>query len=398
MELKQQHKKEILLICGSFTSANYYVMLSVIRSLGNVHIHAISANNDDPHRVPCYDDVTYYHIHNWRISFLSAIKKIPISILSRTITYIFYRITELYDNYFTSVYERAIYKQSKAIVEKECTDAIFSVCLRFYTHRIALKLNKKTGIPWFQFWVDPFSNRKNGSKMWLSGAKKLERRFLSEASTIYALPEVFVYSDIIDDYKEKLVTFEIPYLVNREVQTTTKDIIFAGGFIKGVREPEPVLDLLQSICGEIDGDVRFHFYVQNKDHFSTYTNRSKGRICFHDYVGHEELYSLLSNSYMLLNIGNAGSIQMPSKTVEYVSFRKPLLFFYKDDNDPSLRYLTNYPDICRIKIDDDSTMNSVKLIDYINGAHKAISYNELIKIQCFRESTPDYIKKELEAI
>lgn len=390
--------KDILLISGSFTSANFYVMLSVIRSLGNVHIHAISANNEANVKLGGYDDVTYYHIYNWRLSFLKAVHNIPFMPIVRLIEYVFYRFFDVYDNYFTSRFERGIYKKSLEIIESEKIDTVFSVCRRFYTHRIALKITKKRDIKWFQFWVDPYSNRKESGFIWKRGALRTEKKFLEAASRIYALPEVFVNNENIVHFKDKLVTFEIPYLVNREVMATTKHIIFAGGFIKHVREPRPVLDILLSICESIDPEIQFHFYVQRKEELQSYSEKSHGKICFHDYVGHEALYKLLSNSFMLLNIGNAGSIQMPSKTVEYVSFRKPLLFFYKDKNDPSLRYLESYPDICRINVEDSIDINSKKLIDFFNMPHDSIEYKDLLKVEAYYNSTPDYIKTILNNI
>ncbi len=96
---------------------------------------------------------------------------------------------------------------------------------------------------------------------------------------------------------------------------------------------------------------------------------------------------------ILLSIGNAGSIQMPSKTVEYISFRKPLLFFFKDENDPSLRYLSYYPDICCINVDGEFEKNRGLLLDFLNKNHNDISYEQLMNIDVYRKSTPHFIKE-----
>ena len=388
--------KNVLLICGSFTSANFYVMLAVIRAMGNVHIHAISAYNEDNSDLAHYDDVTYYHVYNWRRPFLERIQEIPFKFLSKCFEYVFYKTTNLYDTIATSTYERNIYRECLKIAEEEKIDAIFSVCLRFYTHRIATKLRAKTGIKWYQFWVDPYSNRSDGGKLWKRLAERVEKHFFEEADRIYALPEVFVGSKLIEPYKHKLVSFEIPYLENRRVEQTTNNIIFAGGFIKRIRDPYPVLNILLAIINDIDKDVMFQFYVKHKEQFANYTEQSGKRIIFHDYIGHEELYNKLANSFMLLTIGNAGSIQMPSKTVEYVSFRKPLLFFYKDPHDPSLRYLEEYPDVCCINVDEPFEDNCRRLIEFLNREHRDIEYSEFMKFDVFKESTPEYIKQILD--
>lgn len=383
----------VLLICDSFTSANFYVMLSVIRSLGNVHIHAISAYNEKDANLPIYEDVSYYHVYNWRRSVIVALRKCPLRLLARAIEYVFCNITSTYDMLATSIYERNIYKECQTIINNKDINSIFSVCFFFYAHRIAAKLHKKSGIDWFQFWLDPLSYRFKNEFLMYKLSKRMERRLLNDASKIYALPEVFLNSEIINDYRDKLVTFEIPYLENRLVSEKNRDVIFAGGFVKRVREPRPVLDLLLKILDGIDKDVKFHFYVRNKEEYVSYNINSKGRICFHDFVNHEELTNLLSGSYMLLTIGNKGTKQMPSKTVEYVSYRKPLLFFYADDEDASLRYLKDYPDICRINVDEDISINRKKIIEFINMKHSTISYDDLMKMETYWKSTPQYIRQ-----
>lgn len=389
--------KNVLLICGSFTSANFHVMLAVIRSLGDVHIDAISANNETELNLPQYGDVTYHHVYNWRKSFVDSLQRIPNKFISKSIDYLFYKTTALYDTFVTSPFERKIHRECRNIIKEKNIDAIFSVCLRFYTHRIASKLSNETGLKWYQFWLDPYSNKNEGCKVWRKAEERVEKGFLESTDRVYALPEVFVGSQLIEHYRDKLITFQIPYLIEREVSQKTKNIIFAGAFIKRVRDPFPVLNLLSSISVEdLDPTICFHFYVSKKEDYISYTEQSSGRIQFHDYVDHDELYRLLSESFMLLNIGNAGSIQMPSKTVEYVSFRKPILFFYKDLHDPSLPYLTEYPDICRINVDEDSDNNRQILINFIKGEHPAISYSDLIKVSAYRESTPDYIKQVLK--
>lgn len=386
----------VLLISGSFTSANFNVMLSVLRSLGDVHIHAISANNEKDRVLPLYDDVTYYHIFNWRKSFVYKLRKMPMKKIDKIAEFILSKTTALYDTIATSVYEREIYHCSKKIIQDYDISSIFTVCFPFYAHRIGLKLRKKIGVKWLQFWVDPYSTRKIGGLLWWIAARHAERDLLKEASYIYALPEVFNGDKLIEPFINKLILFEIPYLDKKDITTSTKNVVFAGTFIKNVRDPLPVFKLLMSILDSINEDIIFHFYIKDKKKYLQFTKESNGRICFHDFVSHDELYQILGDSYMLLNIGNASSVQMPSKTVEYVSFRKPLLFFYQDDKDSSLRYLDEYPDICKIKVNEDPASNITKLVHFFRTDHPLISYDDLMKVECYKHSTPDYIKTILK--
>jgi hypothetical protein len=43
----------------------------------------------------------------------------------------------------------------------------------------------------------------------------------------------------------------------------------------------------------------------------------------------------------------------------------------------------------RNKVED----NSQKMIDYMNKDHRQISYEDLMGVKVFRESTPDYVRQ-----
>ena len=305
--------------------------------------------------------------------------------------FIITRFFGIWDNLFTSKYERRIFRKSRELVESNQIQYVFSVCKPFYAHRIAKKIQNKYGIIWYQFWVDPYSKTfRNVLGLSKLLANNFEKQYIEHSDKVFSLPEVFSDAEI-SGAKNRINRFEIPYVINRDVSYKGKDIIFAGSFIKRLREPAPVLNLILDSLSLLDHDVRFLFFVKNRTQLIKYEELSKGRIVFKDFIPHDSLYELLRDSYMLLNIGNAGSIQMPSKTVEYVSFRKPLLFFFSDKNDASLRYLNPYPDICMVNVNDDSESNIKKLVAFINAKHIVLSYEELMKIPIYYESTPEYV-------
>ena len=147
---------------------------------------------------------------------------------------------------------------------------------------------------------------------------------------------------------------------------------------------------------ELDKEIIFEFYVPDRLKYLKYTEGSNDRLRFYDYINHDELYKRLSDCYMLLNVGNYGTRQMPSKTVEYVSFRKPLIFFHRGTNDSSLKYLEDYPDICKVDIEHPIEKNRAVLLNYFKEEHSEIKYDDLIKHRQYFESTPEYIRTIIE--
>jgi hypothetical protein len=248
-------------------------------------------------------------------------------------------------------------------------------------------------IKWFPFWVDPYLNKSAiTTRIRYMCSRFAEQRNLTNSPAIYALPETFIGHKLIKRYQHKLITFEIPYIVDRDICPNRNDILFSGTFYKEIRKPEPVLNLLLIILPSIHTEIHFHFYVNKPEQFRNYTIKSHGRILFYEFVKRNKLIKLLSATYMLINVGNINTTQMPSKVVEYISFRKPILFFYCNDNDASFRFLNNYPDVCMIDVRKNMDDNIKLLSSFINSQHSEITYDELMKNTLYKKSTPEYIQ------
>lgn len=392
-------KREVLLICGSFKSANYSVMVDVIRAMDdNVLIHAVSTQGDVVQDQILENDIKYYSITNKARQFDEKFQ----SHTKRNVTVLLniYRIIK--ESLVTTSDEKRIAKYCDEIICSYNIKAVFSVLLPTYSHKVAICLAKKhPKLQVFQFWLDQFSNRKHGvdSKVksivdtfFIKRMQAIERYCFDSVDTIYALPETFIGNETIKEYRNKLCLFEIPYIKQGEFPATTNNIVYAGSFLLRIREPKPVLDIISEALPLINSGATFHFYVPDPSLFKRYEEKSKGKMIFEGYLRREELYNVLSESKMLLTIGNKGISGMPSKTVEYISYRKPILFFYADDNDASKRYFDYYPDVCSIDVRQDISLNAKKLADFINAKHSIISYEDLMNVKVFRESTPEFIR------
>ena len=51
----------------------------------------------------------------------------------------------------------------------------------------------------------------------------------------------------------------------------------------------------------------------------------------------------MADADILINIGNSVPVHMPSKTLEYINSRKPMVNFHKLPNCPTLHYTRRYP-------------------------------------------------------
>lgn len=392
--------RNILLIHGGAPqSASFAVMQSVFQSYDNIRIHAIVRGNTGEIMPQDTERVKYYAVNDGWYDFVDKIQRLT----KRDIKYIFDNLQLFLENNILFQFEKDQIKLCEDIIARNNIDAVFSVSNQISSHKISNRLRKKyPQFHYFQFWVDQLIGKRTRthSKFRLFLYQLLERqnmalekKLLERAETVFMLPEVTAHDNIAYLFKDKINYFEIPYIINRNVIVTTNDIIFAGFLGGKIRQPEPMLNVIIDALPKVKSEVTFWFYVNDADKLKTYETTSGGRIRFSGFINHDELNNRLSNCYMLLTIGNKGSDQMPSKTVEYIGYRKPILFFYADDNDTSLRYFNYYPDVCKIDVREDVHASAQKLADFLNSTHREITYEELMKVKVFRDSTPERMKE-----
>lgn len=392
--------KEILVIHGgSPQSANLAVMMSVFHSFDDIIIHAIECGNAGGVIPQDTERVKYYVVNDGWYDFVDKIQRHT----KRDIKYIFDNLQLFLENNALFPFEKDQIKLCEDIIDKYKIDAVFSVSNQISSHKVSNLLRKKyPNILYFQFWMDQFTGKRTRTnsrfrlflnQMLEKQKRALEKKLLEGAEKVYMLPEVTANDIIAPLFKDKINYFELPYICKRDVSVTSMDVIFAGYLGGEMRQPEPMLNVILDALPLMKSEMTFRFYVNDPDSLKKYETASKGRLFFSNYISRDELNDRLSNCYMLLTIGNKGSDQMPSKTVEYIGYRKPILFFYADDNDTSLRYFNNYPDVCKIDVREDLLANSHKLAAFINNAHGVITYEELMKVKVFRDSTPERTKE-----
>jgi glycosyltransferase involved in cell wall biosynthesis len=157
------------------------------------------------------------------------------------------------------------------------------------------------------------------------------------------------YDDSNYDYmRAKIKVMDIPllninnyYETDREVPDQVKKIVFTGSARKFAGNPEYFLKLLKSIK-----NVEFHIYGI-VDGYVGETIKESGllntKVFLHGMIPHEQVGMVQNEADFLINFGCENPYMIPSKIFEYISARKPIISFYRIQNDSSNPYLKNYP-------------------------------------------------------
>lgn len=97
--------------------------------------------------------------------------------------------------------------------------------------------------------------------------------------------------------------------------------IYAGNFYEKFRDPRPLLDHLLSI----NKPFKFIIHTKRTKLIEAYkgTLGEKLQVC--DYIPRAELINKMNACDFLINMENTGSVQMPSKLIDYILSGRPVL-------------------------------------------------------------------------
>lgn len=203
----------------------------------------------------------------------------------------------------------------------------------------------------------------------------------------------------------KLCPVDIPLIIKKkendnlllQQRNDAYVLVFAGSINMPVRDPRYMLEVLSKIH-----KFPCNFYIYGKNNCLKYFEskiQSLSDNIFHIFmegcVPHKKINDLLLNADILINIANNDPRQIPSKIFEYMSFGKPIISFYKNEEDPSLPYLKKYPLALIIKEDwNKLEENAADISDFIKDARmKSVSFSTVENL--FSENTPEFTAKKL---
>lgn len=109
-------------------------------------------------------------------------------------------------------------------------------------------------------------------------------------------------------------------------------MVYAGGFYKGFREPFNLYKAIESVSIKMKLDV----YGSIKKYFHPHKSM---RILYHGFISNLEVAKKYAETDIIILIDNEIGIQVPGKTIECLAISKPILFIYENEESPTLQYI-----------------------------------------------------------
>lgn len=241
--------------------------------------------------------------------------------------------------------KRALQKKKR---NKEHYDLLISIAVPYPIHwGVAAVWKKKNNIAktWIADSGDPFMGQENDTFKPAFYFKYVEKWFCKKADYL-SVPVVTAIPAYYPEFHDKIKV--IPQGFNFDevtlapyVKNEVPHFAYAGALIPGRRDPKDFLEFLVNY----PHPYKFAIYTQQRSLVQTYADRSNGRIVVKDYLPRKDLLFELSKLDFLVNFENAGQKQMPSKIIDYVILKKPVLSVnsFVFDQQPAEEFLSgNY--------------------------------------------------------
>ena len=195
------------------------------------------------------------------------------------------------------------------------------------------------------------------------------------------------------DFGHKMQVADLPILVDRRSCPKVNNngpvkMIYSGLIEKRYRSPAYLLSVLKELHKRIDFEFAFYSKGDCETEISEVSKDING-IKQYGYVTPSELDRAISDSDILVSIGNSVSRSVPSKLISYISYGKPIIHFSSQQNDICKEYLEKYP-LAFIVNQSKAVKDSAKeIIVFISSAKgKKIQFSELQKL--YKYNVPEF--------
>lgn len=296
-------------------------------------------------------------------------------------------------------YAEAVFQKLEKIHSERSIDAILTICSPFPSHIAGAKFKEAhPEIRFVAYTVDPFaaSDRIIPYFHRFKDLVELERNVCSKADCLLLSEEAINYrQDIYGEIPNKMA---LPYLLPevKEIQARIYDddqihCVYAGRFYKDIRNPEYMLKVFAALKNK---KIILHLYSTGCDEMVRKYAAMSSQIQLHGYVSQEELQQAYASCDFLIGVGNSMYDFLPSKTYEYLSLRRSIVFFNPQGYTNNV--LEKYPH--SLQISDDKEVNDAvfRFETFISTEKgKTISQEELFKL--YKTNTSSFVRDILIA-
>jgi hypothetical protein len=238
------------------------------------------------------------------------------------------------------------YRSVVKLLKTNKYDAIITSSGSYTAHLVGMRVSKKTKIPWFAEYGDPWGLDIYGNKKRLSFF--LEKYLLRTCSGM-----VVTTKETLSSYENAFhPTFNILYapcgfehtIEDGQAISETFSMCYTGVAYSGSRNLSYLILSLDKLKEKAKLFIVGSFSSSYKNQAETL---HENKVDFVGRVSYSDSIKYISGCNLLIHIGNVGSMQIPGKTYIYLSSPKPILYIKQEDSklDASYNLLKDFPGV-----------------------------------------------------
>lgn len=301
-------------------------------------------------------------------------------------------------------------------------DALVSVALPMTAHAVALAVKRAhPDLFWLADWGDPFSLQRlcppNNRRLYGGLNRRLERAVFSQAdahvftteatrAAYRALyPEAFAKCHVAPPVLSLPARAPGPLRGALRLRSGSARPPFAraagrvlrlayfGTFTPRLREPEPMLRLLDAWRKESGRAVELHLYGRLPEPFHPLLKRYDF-VRHHGLLPRERVWEEMSKADVLVSVGNRSALQLPGKSVEYLASGLPVLHFQEVEEDPVCELFAGLGQFCAVPVWEDglSARGGGQMDTFLKALPEAMSHQTaVLPEERLRPYLPEFI-------
>jgi len=249
-------------------------------------------------------------------------KKLPFSFISKALSRFLLTLFE-----YPAIEE--MFKLRKMLRYESNYDLMISFAVPYPVHwGVAWSLSGKHRIS--KVWVadcgDPYMGDVLDSFRHPFYFKYLEKWFCRRADFI-TIPVKSAITGYYPEFHHKIriipqgFDFNLNQIKSENIQNEIPCFAYAGGFLKGIRDPDPLLKYLTGL----DLPFRFLVYTNTPELLDPYREKLNGKLEVYGFIPREQLLQVLRSMSFLINFDNNTSLNVPSKLIDYALTGRPVL-------------------------------------------------------------------------
>ncbi|WP_404330369.1 glycosyltransferase [Mesobacillus maritimus] len=415
--------KKVLVLVGEHMSANGICADAVMQELKSNGCEVDLITNQE-YQVPKFEKNNGIKIKRikprltYRMDSWCTNNKVPMSRILSKISYLLNK-AKLFISIPTwplvsPLYSYRFYKAAKSAYIRNEYDCIISVYTQIDTVIAGYLIKRKyPNVKFVPYFLDSLSGGigpKIFSRNWtIRRGMKWERRLLKYADKIIMMESSRKHHEVFsksESYFPRIKFLDIPLLTQKhEVEGTSEilekdkiNLVYVGSLPHHIRNPQYLLEIFKRLRIKdcvltIIGTSTCNNMLEN------YQNESKkNKIVIINKIPHEEALKVLKNADVLINIGNNINSMVPSKIFEYMSIGKPIISTYPIEDEPSKKYLKDYPLSLLVKEDWNwIDKNVVKVENFIKDSRNHRVATEDLMVKMYR-NTPQSFVEEIKKV